>query len=222
MSTATARAADTVTVEIWSDIACPWCLIGKRRFERALGAFEGASTVTVVWRSFQLDPTIGRDAREPEFEHLAAKFGRPEAEVRAMTGQLTAIAAQEGLVYDFEHALVTNTFDAHRLAHLGDAHGLGAEMHGRLMEARLVEGKALNDPAVLVQLAVEVGLPADEAEQLVRGDRYGEDVRRDIADAASLGISGVPFFVFNRTFGVSGAQPVETFLDALRQARTPS
>ena len=207
-----------VSIEVWSDIACPWCLIGKRRLERALAGFDGATDVQVTWRSFQLDPSIPRDTCEPEFTYLSAKFGRPEAELHAMTDQVKAIAAEEGLSYDFERAKVTNTFDAHRVAHLGASHGLGTEMQSRLMEARLVEGEALNDPDVLVRLAVEVGIPEAEARAVVAGDRYGEDVERDRADAAALGVTGVPFFVFNRSFGVSGAQSVETLVAALEKA----
>jgi predicted DsbA family dithiol-disulfide isomerase len=222
MTAPTLPVEHAVTVEVWSDIACPWCLIGKRRLDRALSAFAGAGDVQVVWRSFQLDPTIPREVCEPEFEHLSKKFGRPEAAIRAMTDQVKAIAADEGLSYDFDRALVTNTFDAHRLAHLGAEHGLGAEIQARLMEARLVEGEALNDPEVLVRLAVEVGVPESEARSVVQSDRYAADVERDRADAASLGVSGVPFFVFNRTFGVSGAQSVETLAAALEQAHTGS
>ncbi len=135
-----------------------------------------------------------------------------------MTDQVKAIAAEEGLSYDFERAMVTNTFDAHRVAHLGAAHGLGTQMQGRLMEARLVEGEALNDPEVLVRLAVEVGVPESEARSVVESDRFGDAVERDRAAAASLGVTGVPCFVFNRSFGVSGAQPVETLVAALEQA----
>jgi len=222
MTTDTLPVDHAVIVEVWSDIACPWCLIAKRRLERALSAFQGADDVHVVWRSFQLDPSLPRDVREPEFEYLSAKFGRPEAELRAMTDQVKAIAAEEGLSYDFDRAVVTSTFDAHRLAHLGAAHGLGTEMQGRLMEARLVEGEALNDPDVLVRLAVEVGIPESEARSVVTSDRYAKDVERDRSDAAALGVNGVPFFVFNRTIGVSGAQPIETLVAALEQAHRGS
>jgi predicted DsbA family dithiol-disulfide isomerase len=215
---ASAKVTPAVVVEVWSDVACPWCLIGKRRFDRAVGEFDHAGDVEVVWRSFQLDPTLDRDAREPEYEHLAKKLGRSVTEARAMTDHVKAIARGEGLEYDFDRAVSTNTFDAHRIAHLGAAHGLGSEMHERLLIARLVEGQVLNDAEVLTRLALEVGLAAEEAREVLASDRYADDVRRDIALAGELGLSGVPFFVLNRTYGISGAQPVGTFLAALTAA----
>ncbi|MDT7557456.1 MAG: hypothetical protein QOI68_1926 [Pseudonocardiales bacterium] len=209
-------------VEVWSDVVCPWCYIGKRRLERALGSFEHAGEVEVVWRSFQLDPAFPKGVHRPTYEALMEKTGGSAAQVRAMTEQVKAVAAEEGLVYDFESSSMVNTFDAHRLAHLAQAHGLGAAMHERLMRAQLVEGATLADPETLVRLGEEVGVPAGEARRMLAGDEYATEVEEDISQARELGVSGVPFFVLDRAYGLSGAQPLETFLSALRRAQSAS
>src|SRR5262249_31256170 len=134
-----------VLVEVWSDIACPWCLIGKRRFDAALADFPHAADVAVVWRSFQLHPELAVDAAVPEYEYLSKRMGGTIADLRAMTDRVKALAAEVGLAYDFDRAVVTSTFDGHRLSHLGAAYGLGSQTHERLMVARLVEGQVLND-----------------------------------------------------------------------------
>jgi predicted DsbA family dithiol-disulfide isomerase len=205
-------------VEVWSDVVCPWCYIGKRRLERALGSFEHAGAVEVVWRSFQLDPAFPKGVHRPTYEVLMEKTGGSAAQVRAMTEQVKAVAAEEGLVYDFESSSMVNTFDAHRLAHLAEAHGLGAAMHERLMRAQLVEGATLADTETLVRLGAEVGVAAGEARRMLAGDEYAAEVEEDISQARELGVSGVPFFVLDRVYGLSGAQPLEAFLSALRKA----
>jgi predicted DsbA family dithiol-disulfide isomerase len=207
-------------VEVWSDVVCPWCYIGKRRLERALESFEHASEVEVVWRSFQLDPSFPKGVRKPVYEALMEKTGGSAAQVRAMTEQVKAVAAEEGLVYDFEASSMVNTFDAHRLAHLAEVHGVGAAMHERLMRAQLVEGATLDDAETLVRLSEEVGVPAQEARRVVAGDEYASAVEGDIRQAQELGVTGVPFFVLDRAYGLSGAQPLEAFLSALRTARS--
>ncbi|GII42409.1 DSBA oxidoreductase [Planotetraspora phitsanulokensis] len=208
----------SVRVEVWSDVVCPWCYIGKRRLERALEGFEHAGEVEVEWRSFQLDPTHPKGVRQPVYEALAQKMGGSTAQIRAMTDRVKALAAEEGLEYDFEHSISVNTFDAHRLTHLAKAHGLGGETHERLMRAQLIEGETLDDVDTLVRLGAEVGVPADEARRVLEGDDYTREVEEDIREAQMLGATGVPFFVLNRMYGVSGAQPVELFLSALRTA----
>lgn len=205
-------------VEVWSDVVCPWCYIGKRRLEKALAAFDHADEVEVVWRSFQLDPAHPKGVREPIYEHLAKKFGGSPAEVRAMTDQVKTLAAQDGLAYDFDRATAVNTFDAHRVAHLAKAHGLGNEMHERLLRAHLSEGETVDDTETLVRLAAEVGVPADAVTRVLASDEYTRDVEDDIRQAQMFGATGVPFFVLDRAYGISGAQPVETFLSALRTA----
>lgn len=205
-------------VEIWSDVVCPWCYIGKRRFETALSEFEHADDVEIVWRSFQLNPDQPKGVREPLEESLAAKFGTSVEQVRANNQRVTALAAVEGLAYDFDRYQVVNTFDAHRVAHLAAAHGLGAEMHERLLRAQLVEGAVLDDPETLVRVAAEIGVPEPEVRRVLASDAYAEDVKADAREAQALGGTGVPFFVIDRRYGISGAQPAEVFLNALRTA----
>jgi predicted DsbA family dithiol-disulfide isomerase len=200
-----------VKIEVWSDIVCPWCYIGKRRLESALADFDHA--VEVEWRSFQLDPTFPRGTAIPVYEGLAQKFG---GDVRAMTERVSELAEVEGLHYDYDHAVMVNTFDAHRLTHHAKAQGLGGEMHERLMRAQLVEGETVNDVDTLVRLAEDVGV--EGARPVVTSDQYTSDVEADIREARLLGATGVPFFVLDRKYGVSGAQPVEVFASALRQA----
>ena len=206
-----------VQVEVWSDIVCPWCYIGKRRLETALGQFEHAGDVEIVWRSFQLDPTIPRGTAEPVYDALAKKFGGSRDQVKAMTAQVGALAEAEGLHYDFEHAVSINTFDAHRLIHLAQAHGLGPQAHERLMRANLIEGATLDTPT-LVRLGAEIGVPEAEAQRVLDGDEYTTEVEDDIRQARRYGATGVPFFVLNQAYGVSGAQPADVFLQALRTA----
>jgi predicted DsbA family dithiol-disulfide isomerase len=209
-----------VTVEVWSDVVCPWCYIGKRRLERALAQFEHADEVEVVWRSFQLDPTFPAGVRQPVPQMLAEKIGGTLEQVRQMNARVTALAAEEGLEYRLEQATMVNTFDAHRLTHLAKAHGKGDAAHERLLRAQLVEAQVLDDADTLVRLGVEIGLPEEETRRVVAGDDYAQQVRDDFAAARTLGVRGVPFFALNRAFAVSGAQPVETFVSALRAAYT--
>ena len=206
-------------VEIWSDVVCPWCYIGKRRFETALARFDHAADVQVEWRSFQLNPAQPRGAREPLEESLARKMGGTVEQARAMNARVTELAAAEGLEYHFETYRVVNTFDAHRVMHLAKAHGLGTEAHERLLRAQLVEGEILEDHDTLVRLAAEVGLEVDETRRVLASDAYAADVEADMALARAFGAGGVPFFVIDRRYGVSGAQPAELFLEALETAR---
>ena len=207
-------------VEIWSDVVCPWCYIGKRRLETALARFDGAADVEVEWRSFQLNPDQPRGARTTHAEYLRAKIGGSLEQVQLMNARVTALAAAEGLAYDFERYQVINTFDAHRVAHLGTSHGLGDAIQERFLRAQLVEGEVLDDPDTLVRLGAEVGVPADEVHDVVATDRFAAEVAADIQLARALGITGVPFFVIDRRYGVSGAQPADLLLRALETART--
>jgi predicted DsbA family dithiol-disulfide isomerase len=204
-----------VKVEIWSDVVCPWCYIGKRRFERALASFGGADDVDVVWRSFQLNPAHPRGVRTNHDQHLAEKLGTTRDEVRRLNERVIGLAAAEGLQYDFDRYQVINTFDAHRVAHLGASLGLGDAIEERLMRAQLEEGEVLDDPSTLVRLASEVGIPEEETRTMLETDAYADAVRADIDEAHELGITGVPFFVIDRRFGISGAQPAELFGRAL-------
>lgn len=205
-------------VEIWSDVVCPWCYIGKRRFETALRSFEHAGEVEVGWRSFMLNPSHPRGGQERSPQHLAAKYGVSLEEARAMNRRVTELAAGEGLHYDMDSYMVVNTIDAHRVAHLAKAHGLDDQINERLLKAQLVEGQDLEDPETLVRLASEVGVPAEEVRRVLASDEYVAEVTDDLWQARELGISGVPFFVIDRKYGMSGAQPAEVFLQALETA----
>jgi predicted DsbA family dithiol-disulfide isomerase len=205
-------------VEIWSDIACPWCYVGKRRFEAALAAFEHRDDVRVTWRSFELDPTAPPEREHDGATHLAEKYGTTREEALAMQARMTQTAAGEGLEFRFDVARGGNTFDAHRVLHLAARHGLQDAMKERVMRAYLTEGELISDHAVLRRLAAEVGLPGEEVASLLAGDEYADAVRDDERVAAGLGIHAVPFFVVDRRIGASGAQPRDVLLELLRQA----
>lgn len=210
----------TLRIDVWSDIVCPYCYIGKRRLETALAHFEHTDQVKVHWHSFELDPAHPKGHHRPVQETLAKKIGAPMAQIRKMTRQVTAMAAEEGLTYDLDRAVSVNTFDAHRLNQLASQHDLGGHMHERLMKAHLCEGEVLDDLDTLLRLGVEAGLPEEETRQVLHSTRYTDQVNTDLRQARQLGITGVPFFVLNNTHAVSGAQSTDTFLSALRQART--
>jgi predicted DsbA family dithiol-disulfide isomerase len=207
-----------LNVEIWSDIACPWCYVGKRRFEAALASFEHRDEVRVTWRSFELDPSAPAEREGDRAEHLAAKYGVSRERAEEMHAQMTGVAAGEGLDFRFDRARDSNMFDAHRVVHLATAHGLQDAMKERLFRAYLGEGELLSDHAVLQRLAVEVGLPEEEVRDVLATDRYAPEVRDDERTAMGLGINAVPFFVVDRAMGASGAQPPEVLADLLRQA----
>ena len=207
-------------IDIWSDIACPWCYIGKRRLEQALARFPQRADVEIVWRAFELDPSAPR-VRDPEqsyAERLGRKYGTPPAKAQAMIDRMVATAAGDGIAMRFDHIRPGNTFDAHRLIHLAHERGCQDALKERLLRAYLTEGQAIGEPAVLAPLAVEVGLDEREVAELLGGDRYASEVRQDEAIARELGITGVPFFVLAGRVGVSGAQPVDVLLGALGQA----
>jgi predicted DsbA family dithiol-disulfide isomerase len=207
-----------VKVEIWSDVVCPWCYIGKRRFETALGQFEHRDAVDVEFRSFELNPRAEAQTESSMEEGLARKYGITVAEARAMHDRVTQAAAGEGLDYHLDIARRGNTFDAHRLIHLAAAEGRQAEMKERLLAAYFVEGVPIGDRDALVEQAAAVGIDPDRARTVLAGDEYAAHVRADEREAAELGITGVPFFVIDRRYAVSGAQPSELMLSALTRA----
>jgi predicted DsbA family dithiol-disulfide isomerase len=204
-------------VDIWSDIACPWCYVGKRRLEAALESFEHRDEVRVRWHSFELDPQAPPERGGDHAANLARKYGRTDEEAQAMLEQITAVAAKDGLDFHFERARSGNTFDGHRLIHLAEASGDQDAMKERLMRAYLSEGELISDPATLRRLALEVGLPEGPVEELLNGEAYAEEVRSDEHTASRLGISAVPFFVVNQTYGAAGAQEPEYLLEMLRR-----
>ena len=205
-------------VEIWSDVVCPWCYIGKRRFEQALAGFPRRDEVEVRWRSFELDATAPAERTGSYAANLAAKYGTSVAQAQQMIDNMTATAAAEGLVFDFDIARPGNTFDAHRLLHLAAERGLQDALKERLLLATFTEGQPIGDAETLVRLAAEVGLDADEARAVLASDRYADEVRGDEQQARAYGISGVPFFVVDGRYGVSGAQPAEALAQVLAQA----
>ena len=207
-----------LTVEIWSDVVCPWCYIGKRRFEAALEAFEHSDEVTVMWRSFELDQEAPREPDGTATERLAAKYGMSVERAEALHAEMTERAAREGLEFHFDLARGGNTFDAHRLIHLAATYGHQAAAQERLMRAYFTEGQAISDHETLVALMAEVGVEEAEARDVLETERFGEDVREDELLASQLGIQGVPFFVLDRRLGVSGAQPPEVLVQALQRA----
>lgn len=205
-------------VEIWSDIVCPWCYIGKRRFETALTRFAHSDQVEVVWRSFELDPNAPQQVTGTLSEMLSQKYGVSPERAAAMNAQVTTLAAREGLDYQLDHARPGNTFDAHRLIHLAADHNQQAAAKERLMHAYFTEGAPISDPETLVSLGAELGIPTEATRSMLASDTYARDVQADERRATQLGIRGVPFFVIDEQFGVSGAQEADVLLGALEQA----
>ena len=209
-------------IEIWSDIACPWCYVGKRRFESALAQFEHRDAVEVVWRSFELDPSAARTYDRSQAELLAEKYRVPVSQAEQMNARMTDAARNEGLEFNFEISRPGNTFDAHRLIHLAASVGRREAVVERFFAGYLGEGAAIGDANALFTLAVEAGLEPDLVRSVLDSDMYGDAVRADEAQARSLGISGVPFFAIDGKYGVSGAQPAEVLLGAMTQAYAES
>jgi predicted DsbA family dithiol-disulfide isomerase len=209
-------------VEVWSDVVCPWCYIGKRRLEAALGRFEHAAEVEVVWRSFELDPDAPRRRTGSAAERLAAKYGITSEQVAASWARLTSLAEAEGLEYHLERAQGGSSFDAHRLIWLGAEHGIQDEVKERFLRAYFTESEPIGEPDVLERLALEAGLATDEVADVLAGDRFASQVREDEDRARRLGIGGVPFFAFDERYGVSGAQSAELLLEAFRTAWSAS
>jgi predicted DsbA family dithiol-disulfide isomerase len=208
-----------MNVDIWSDIVCPWCYLGKRRFEKALAAFDGRDDVRVSHRSFQLDPTRTRGATSSRRARLRSKYRLSEDEVRAMDIKMEQTAAADGLEYHLtETGLTGNTLDAHRLLRLAASHGLEDSMLERLYRAYFTEQRSIFDVESLVSIAVEVGLDATGVREALESDRYVDAVTRDLNEARLLGVTGVPFFVIDNRYGISGAQVTEVFSRALRMA----
>jgi predicted DsbA family dithiol-disulfide isomerase len=206
-----------VDVEIWSDIACPWCYVGKRRFEAALAQFEQRDEVRVRWRSFELDPGAPAERMGDRAARLAEKYGITVERAREMEQHLTETAAAEGLDFRFDIARSGATFDAHRVVHLAEEHGLQDAMKERLLRAYFTDGELMGDHETLVRLGVEVGLGEDELRQTLASDRYAQEVRAAARTAAQFGISAVPTFVVDRRLGASGAHPPEALLELLQK-----
>lgn len=205
-------------VQLWSDVVCPWCWIGEARLRVALKETGLLDATRITVRSYQLDPTA---TREPTLDMLARKFGKSPAEARAMTEQVSELAAELGLEMDHTRAISVNTADAHQVIHLARRTGHDLELTQRLHRAHFAEGADLSDHAVLAHAAGDVGLDEHEAEMVLRTGAFAQDVVADREEAMRLGVRGVPFFVLGRRFAVSGAQPVESMVMAIERATQP-
>ncbi|NIL77453.1 hypothetical protein RhoFasB10_03596 [Rhodococcus sp. B10] len=202
-------------MEVWSDIACPWCFIGKTRFAAALEQFDRRDRVDVIWRSYQLSPEAPVGARERELDALVRMKGMAPEQVAGMFEHVASIAKADGLTIDFDTVVAANTFDAHRLVHIARKQGLADEILSALFEAHFSDGRVVDDRDVLVELAERAGVTG--AADALAGDAGLDEVRADLATARELQVTGVPFFVAGRRIAVSGAQPVPVLLQLLEQ-----
>ena len=206
-------------IDVWSDLVCPWCYIGKRRLERALAEWPDAPPVEIVHRSFQLNPSMPKGSTSSRRDYLRAKYGWSSVQVAKIDADMEQRAAVDGLEYHLTaDGLTGNTFDAHRLVHLALKQGRQDEAVERFFRAYFTEQRSLFDKESLETLAVDAGLDSEETRSVLAGNQYAHAVDADNNEARMLGVSGVPFFVFDRKLGLSGAQPVEVFVDVLRQA----
>lgn len=207
-------------IEIWSDIVCPFCYIGKRHLELALEQFEHKDDVDIIWRSFELDPTAPAVAEGTIAEKIAKKYGISLEKSEASQRDIAARTEAVGLTFNWQKARYGNTFDAHRMVHLAAQHGLVDQAEEAFKKAYFTDGQAVGDPQVLRSVAAEIGLPTDEVEEVLASDKFADEVRDDERKAQELGISGVPFFLLEEKWAINGAQPVEMILAGLRQVWT--
>lgn len=205
-------------VEIWSDVMCPFCYIGKRKFENALAQFPHKENIEVIWKSFQLDPTTVTDPSLNSVEHLAHKKGWSTQQALETTAHVANIAKQVGLDFYFDKAVVANSFDAHRLSHLAKKYGKQNELEEKLFKAYFTDGKNTADHSTLLQIGKELGIDEKEISEVLNNTTYSNEVEQDIIEAQHIGVRGVPFFVLDRKYAVSGAQESNTFLGALTKA----
>ena len=204
-------------VEIWSDIVCPFCYIGKRKFEKALEGFAGKDNVSIEWKSFQLDPSMDNSEGLSVHEYLGKRKGGTTTDGKRMNDQMSAIAEDVGLHYDFDNTIIKNTIHAHRLLHFAKKHGLQNDLKERIFRAYYTEGKDTANFEVLVQLATEAGLDAAAAREVLNENLFETEVANDQEEAQQIGVQGVPFYVFNRKYAVSGAQSPEVFAQVLNK-----
>jgi predicted DsbA family dithiol-disulfide isomerase len=212
--------AKRLAIDIWSDIACPWCYVGKRRLEAALALFPHRASVDVTWHAFELDPSAParRDPSVTYAGRIAAKYGMKVEDAEKRIRDMTEMAKADGLDFQFDTAQSGNTFDAHRVVHLGGERGVQDAVKERLLRAYFTEGERVSDRETLVRLGSEAGLDAAEVRRMLETDRYTREVREDEASARELGVTGVPFFVIGGRYGISGAQPAQALLGALERA----
>ncbi len=205
-------------IEIWSDVMCPFCYIGKRNFEKALAQFAEKEKIEIVWKSFQLDASVPDIATESYEEYLVKRKGLSAEQVKGMLQNVTQMAREAGLDYHFDRSVIVNSLKAHWLIQFAKTRNLGDEAEERLFHAFFTEGKSIADIDTLTQLGVEIGLDATELQVAFTDERYAYQVNQDIQEARQIGVNGVPFFVFNRKYAISGAQPPQAFLETLRKS----
>lgn len=209
---------NTMLVEVWSDVMCPFCYIGKRKFEAALAASGHSSNIRLVWKSFQLDPGIQASDNKDYAAYLQKKKGFSEAQTKGMLEQVSNMARSEGLDFHFEKAVVANSFDAHRLSQLAQQQGVQDAVEEALFQAHFTEGKDISDKETLKSIGVACGLDAAAIESLLHSNAFTEAVAQDIDEASQIGVRGVPFFVFNRKYAISGAQDMNVFSNTIGKA----
>jgi protein disulfide-isomerase len=207
-------------IEIWSDVMCPFCYIGKRNFETALAQFPDKENIEVEWKSFQLDPSAPEVATENQEDYLIKRKGMSREQVQGMLANVTAMAKQTGLEYHLDKSVMVNSQKAHQLIQFAKTKNLGNEIEERLFKAFFTEGKNVADIETLTQLGKEIGLDERELQTAFTDDQYKFQMTQDIQEARNIGVSGVPFFVFDRKYGVSGAQPAEAFLETIVKSFT--
>jgi len=207
-------------IEIWSDVMCPFCYIGKRHFEEALLKFNGSEQIDIEWKSFQLDPSMPTVAAETQEEYLVKRKGMSREQVQAILQNVTVMAKKAGLTFNLNQAVMVNSQMAHRLIQFAKSRRLGSEIEERLFKAYFTEGKNLADSTTLTTLGKEIGLEENEIQAAFKDDKYLYQMKQDIQESQNIGVRGVPFFVFDRKYGVSGAQPAEAFLETLDKSFT--
>lgn len=205
-------------VEIWSDVMCPFCYIGKRKFETALSQFENKENIEVVWKSFQLNPNMVTDPSKKNLDYLMEIKGWSREQAVNANNYVVNMAKEVGLEYHLDKAVVANSFDAHRFVQYAKKQGKGDAAEESLFKAYFTEAKNTADHGVLARLADSIGLDGNEVKKMLAGSDYSNEVKNDLFEAQQLGINGVPFFVIDRKYAVSGAQPSDTFLGALQKA----
>ena len=205
-------------VEIWSDVMCPFCYIGKRKFEAALAQFPDRADIQLVWKSFQLSPDMKTDTAKKIHQYLAEHKGFSLQEAKRMNDQVTLLAAKVGLIYNFDKSIVANSFNAHRFSHFAKQNGKQNEAEEKLFQAYFTDGKNIDDYSTLIQLATEIGLDAATLKVALENGMYADEVKKDVYEAQQVGVRGVPFFVFNRKHAVSGAQESQLFLQTLAKS----
>lgn len=205
-------------IEIWSDVACPFCYIGKRHLEEAKNSLPFKEEINIIWKSYQLDPMYHNTKKETIYEHLVQSKGMSVDQVKQMTDQVVDMASNAGLQFNFDSTIPANTFDAHRLIHLAAHHNLQDQAKEALLKAYFIDGKDVADKSVLQKIAEEIGLDQTEIVETLDSDKFSDDVKHDIKESKDIGVQGVPFFVLDGKYAISGAQPVTAFKDAISQA----